>query len=95
MSRDEAIKTLLEESDNSDLREEVRELKNMVAILLEAIVVPQKDAAEIAGITPHTIRNKVKNGELDILQGDGSRLNYLTLTQTIGLKKRKTSKRKL
>ena len=56
--------------------------------LLSVIVIQQKDACEAAGITAATARAKVLRGELDILQGDGSRLNYIKLTAVPKLKKR-------
>lgn len=65
------------------------ELAPMLEILGELVVVQQKDAAAVAGVTADTIRNRVKRGELGVLSRDGSRLNYLTLNKVGELKKRR------
>ena len=94
MSREEAIKALLEENNDGDLREEVREIKNMLAVILDSIIVQQKDACQAAGVSPDTVRNKVLSGEIDILHAQGSRLNFMTLKTVGNLKKRKPLKRR-
>jgi hypothetical protein len=65
------------------------ELAPMLEALGELVVVQQKDAAAVAGVTSDTVRNKVKRGELSVLSRDGSRLNYLTLNKVGELKKRR------
>lgn len=65
------------------------ELAPMLHAFGELVVVQQKDAAAIAGVTDDTIRNRVKRGEVTVMSRDGSRLNYLTLNQVGELKKRK------
>jgi hypothetical protein len=65
------------------------ELAPMLEALGELLVVQQKDAATVAGVTDDTIRNRVKRGDLSVLSRDGSRLNYLTLNKVGQLKKRR------
>lgn len=95
MSREEAIRRLLESTDdlnNVDLKQEVKEIKEMLSLIVSVIVVQQKDACEAVGVHPDTVRNKVLRGETGILQRDGSRLNYLTLADAGDLKPRRACK---
>lgn len=82
------------EEEISSLKEDVAELKEMLGVLLSAIVVRQKDACEIVGITQATARNMALRGDLEPLQADGGKANYLTLETTVKLKARRKSKRR-
>lgn len=62
--------------------------------LLSVIVVQQKDACEAIGVSDDTVRNKSLRGEINVLQRDGSRLNYITLKEIGGLKSRSNRKAK-
>lgn len=94
MSREEAIKTLLEGDAPTNLEQKVDDLTAKVDLLLSVIVVQQKDACEAVGISPDTVRNKVLSGDAEVLQRDGSRLNFLTLTTVGELKVRRKAKRR-
>ena len=89
----EVRRKLIEEIEKDErlasLEEEVRSLNEKIDLLLDVIVVRQKDACEVADITAATVRNKVKRGEVNVLQADGSRANYLTLQTTRKLKERR------
>lgn len=65
------------------------ELAPTIEALGALVVLQQKDAATVAGVTDDTIRNRVKRGELAVLSRDGSRLNYLTLGKVGELKERR------
>lgn len=95
MSRDEALKILMKESETSDLVRKVDELTEKVDLLLSVIVVRQKEACAAAGITEATARNKALAGEFEVLTPDGSRLNFLQLKEVANLKKRTKTKRKI
>lgn len=82
----------IEEAIKQSVQEAVEPLREKIDLLMRAIVVQQKDACEIAGVSPDTVRNKATRGEVEILQKDGSRLNYLTLKQTAELRPRKKRK---
>jgi len=71
------------------LEEKIDKLLTLLEVLGDVVVVQQKDAATVAGISDDTIRNRVKRGELAVLSRDGSRLNYLTLNEVGELKKRR------
>jgi hypothetical protein len=95
MSREEAIKELLQLTDESEQAMRIDRIERKLDLILSCIVVQQKDAAEAVGVSSDTVRNKVLRGEIEILQRDGSRLNYLTLKTTGNLKVRtKTRRRK-
>ena len=94
MSREEAIKALLETPENETLIERLERIKKKMDLFLSVIVVQRKDACEAVGISPDTVRNRVLRGDTTVLQRDGSRLNYLTLEQTGELKTRKKAKRR-
>lgn len=82
-----------EEKDRLDrIEAKLDATQNAINVLLSVIVIQQKDACEAAGITQETARAKVLRGELEVLQSDGSRLNYLKLTEVPKLKKRSTRK---
>lgn len=93
MSREDLIKKLLDEKDESEMLLRIERLEKKLDILLSAIVVRQKDACEIAGITPATARNMALRGDFDPLQSDGGKANYLTLEMTAKLKPRRKSKK--
>lgn len=94
MSREELISQILETKDTSEIAERLKSVEDMLKLLLSVVVVQQKDACEALGISPETVRNKVLRGETEVLSADGSRLNYITLENVNGLKKRKPTKRK-
>ncbi len=72
--------------------EKLNRIEAKLDALLSVILVQQKDACEAAGVTPETVRNKVLRGEVEIFQSDGSRLNYLKLSDVPNLKRRSKSK---
>ena len=95
MNREEAIKTLLEsEPDGANNTQRLERLEQKLDLILSVIVVQQKDACQAVGISDDTIRNKVLRGETEVLQRDGSRLNYLTLEGVGDLKVRRRPKRR-
>ncbi len=94
MSREEALKTLFESPENETQTERLERIEKKMDLILSVIVVQQKDACEAVGVSPDTVRNRVLRGDTEILQRDGSRLNYLTLQQTGELKTRKRAKRR-
>ena len=94
MNREEALKTLIETAPEGDTLERLERLEKKLDLILSAIVIQQKDACEMVGITSDTIRNKVLRGETEVLQRDGSRLNYLTLENAGDLKVRRRLKRR-
>lgn len=76
------------------LRDVVREeIESQIGPLKSVIAVKQKDACRALGITDDTARSRVKGGETDALQGDGSRLVYFELKQLDGLRPRRGRKR--
>lgn len=93
MSREEVIKGLLKDEELGELRREVAELKDMFRFWFATLIVTQKDACEIAGITDDTIRNMALRGEVEPLQADGSTRNYYTLETVKGLKPRRQRKK--
>lgn len=94
MTREDLIKELLEKKDYSELEAKVDALNAKMDLILSVIVVQQKDVCEAIGITPETVRNKVLRGETEVLQRDGSRLNFLTLEQAGELKPRLIPRKK-
>ncbi len=76
-----------------ELDKRLSTIEQQLALLLNAIVVQQKDACQITGITPETVRNKAERGEVNILQFDGSRRNFVTLQDASSLKVRSPKKR--
>ena len=75
-------------TDNPIDEIQLRRVEQKLDFLLAAIVVQQKDACEMVGISPDTVKKKRERNEVEVLQADGSRLVYLTLQQTIALKPR-------
>ena len=69
------------------------EIEAQIGPLKSVIVVKQKDACEALGITDDTARNRLKNGNVEILQRDGSRLVYFELRQVDGLRRRPRRKK--
>ena len=94
MSTEEAIKTLLEKSEPSNLEKKVDDLTAKLDLIISAIVFQQKDACEFTGMTQATVRNHVLRGDTEVLQRDGSSLNFLTLKSVGELKPRRRAKRK-
>lgn len=94
MSRGELINQLLETKDSSEQSERIDRIEKKLDLILSCIVIQQKDAAEAVGVSPDTVRDKVLRGEIDILQRDGSRLNYLTLEDVGELKVRTKARRR-
>ena len=94
MSKAEAIKKLLEENDTSILEQKVDDLTAKVDLLLSVIVIPQQLAADISGIHRDTILNRAKKGKVEVLQADGSSLNFVTIKQTSKLKPRRSASKK-
>lgn len=94
MSREEALKVLLEQRPDETTAERLDRIESMLRLLLAAIVVPQKIACEIAGITDDTIRNMALRGDVDPLQADGSTRNFYALKQVENLKPRRQVKKR-
>ncbi|HEY8562839.1 MAG TPA: hypothetical protein VIL74_20845 [Pyrinomonadaceae bacterium] len=93
MSRKELLEQLLNDADDESTKERLDRLEAKLDILLSAIVIRQKDACEIAGITQATARNMALRGELLPLQADGGKANYLTLETTAKLKPRRQKRK--
>lgn len=94
ISREEAIAALMEEKTGETTEERLDRIERLLTAIASAIVVSQKDAATIAGVSDDTLRNMALRGEVEPLQADGSRLNFLTLKQTAELKPRRKRTRK-
>jgi hypothetical protein len=94
MLREEALKVLLESPENETEAEWRVRMEKKIDVILSCIVIQQKNAAEAVGVSPDTVRDKVLRGEIDVLQRDGSRLNYLTLEDVGELKVRTKRKRR-
>ena len=94
MSREKLIEELLDSKDESEQSARMDRIERKLDLLLSVIVVRQKDASEAVGVSDDTIRNKVLRGETEVLQRDGSRLNFLTLAEVGELKPRRSPKRK-
>jgi hypothetical protein len=60
-----------------------------IEALGELVVIQQKDAAAVSGLTDDTIRNRAKRGDISVLSKEDSRLNYLTLATVRKLKKKR------
>ena len=69
------------------------EIEAQIGPLKSVIVVKQKDACEALGITDDTARSRSRNGNVEILQRDGSRLVYFELRQVDGLRRRSRRKK--
>jgi hypothetical protein len=77
----------------SDELTPIERVEQKLDIVLAALVVRQKEACEIAGVSQATARNKALNGEIEPLQEDGGRATYLTLETTAKLKRRRKKRR--
>lgn len=76
------------------VQEEIsRNLESHLDPILSTICVQQKDAAELAGVSPRTLATRIADGDLPVLAQDGSRKNYLTLKSLADLKQRTKSRR--
>lgn len=78
-------------TDEVDIR--LSKIEQQLSFLLSVIVVQQKDACAVSGVSPETVKNKARRGEVEILQFDGSRRNFVTLKDAAGLKIRSPKKR--
>lgn len=87
------IKLLQTGINQQEIEERVQEINSKLDWILELIAVRQLDAAKIADVHPQTLVNRAKAGDLSVLQCDGSRLNYFSLREIAGLKKRNKSDR--
>lgn len=88
MGKKELLEKLLEEeSDGRD--ERIDRIEKKLDLILSVIVVQQKDACEAVGVTPETARKRILAGDVELLQKDGSRLNFFTLQETNKLKVRR------
>jgi len=67
MSREEAIKALLGESENESVAERLDRIEKKFDLILSVIVVQQKDFCEAIGMSPDTVRNKVLSGDIEML----------------------------
>lgn len=76
----------------SNNEERLERIEQKVDLILSALVVSQKDLCQILNISNQTINAKVKSGELEKLQKDGSRLNFYTLQSANKLKVRRRRK---
>lgn len=94
MSKEEAIKTLLADTGPENIEERLERIEKKFDLILSVIVVQQKDVCAAKNISPDTVRNKVLSGDTEVLQADGSRLNFMTLKTAGELKPRRNRKRK-
>lgn len=79
----------VDEDFKKELDDRLTRIEKGMSLLLTAIVVRQKDACEIAEVSPDTPRNRHRAGKLNVLSRDGSRLKYLTLADVGDLKPRR------
>ena len=79
MNRTEIIEELIKGVADVSVIERLDRIEAKLGIILSALVVAQKDAGMLAGITDDTIRNMALRGDVDPLQADGSSRNYFTL----------------
>lgn len=86
MSKEEALKTLLENGHDDD---RLKTIEEKINFLMDAIVVQQKDAVELVGKSHDTIRRRADKGEITPLQRDGSRSRFYTVSDLFGLKPQK------
>ncbi len=61
---------------------------------MKVIVVRQDEASKVAEIAPETLRRKARDGEIQSLSHDGSRLVFYSIKQMIELKPRIRGKRR-
>lgn len=88
------IKKLLEDDSLSTSAEaKLDRLSEQIDLIMNALIIQQKDAAQLAGVSAATIRNYAKEGKIQPLQKDGSRLNFFTLKDVDNIKRRNTSKK--
>lgn len=81
-------------ASENELMERIGALEEKLDLLLDAIVVRQKDACEIAGISEKTARNMALRGDFDPLQKDGGRGNFITLGTVADLKPRRQKRKR-
>lgn len=94
ISKADAIKVLLDGDSDLEIIERLDRIERKLDFLLSAIVIRQKDACGIAGITQATARNMALRGDLEPLQADGSTRNFYQLSTVKGLKPRRQIKKK-
>ena len=98
MSFEELIKDEIEKQVTlssgvtADLAQKINELHAAVAFLTKIIVVRQDEACQAAEMAPETLRRKARDGEIQPLSQDGSRLVYYSIKQMTELKPRIRSK---
>ncbi len=94
MSREEALRALLEQpATDAEQSERIARIEQKLDLILSVIAIPQQLAADVSGVHRDTIINKAKKGELEVLQKDGSSLNFVTLKQASELKPRRSAKK--
>ena len=76
------------------LEDKLDRIEQNLSVLMSVIIVSQKSAAVAAGITPETIRNKTLRDQAEVLGREDSTLNFVTLKQVAGLRRRKKPRRK-
>jgi hypothetical protein len=88
-----SVQLVSREDVESVIRDVVREeIARSLEPLLSAIVVRQKDAADLAETSARTLSNKIASGDLTVLAADGSRKHYFTLQTIEDLKQRRVRK---
>lgn len=74
---------------NETDEDRIDRIEKKLDLILSVIVVQQKDACEAVGVTPETARKRILAGDVELLQKDGSRLNFFTLSEMEKLKVRR------
>lgn len=99
MNFEELIKSEINKQINQglgiteDLTKKINELHAAVDFLMKVIVVRQDEASKAAEMAPETLRRKAREGEVQSLSHDGSRLVFYSIKQMIELKPRIRGKR--
>jgi hypothetical protein len=99
MNFEELIKSEINKQINQglgiteDLTKKINELHAAVDFLMKVIVVRQDEASKAAEMAPETLRRKARDGEVQSLSHDGSRLVFYSIKQMIELKPRIRGKR--
>lgn len=88
MINHEPQKIVIEVPVTPELEERLRRVESLLETIVSAIVVRQKDAAEVADVTEGTIIRKAASGKVKRLSKDGEKKQYITLEVVEGLKKR-------
>lgn len=83
------VENLTAEEVRAIVKEEINAtLGARLDLIMAAMLIQQKDASELAEVSPRTISNKIKTGEIKALAQEGSRKNYITLKSIEGLRPR-------